>query len=315
MTTTETSPECSAVNKSRKPVLAVMGEFSVGKSTLTNLLLGSEPLPVKVTATQLPPVWISYGDQEPFREDLEGNIHPVDLGKIDEIPLEQTSVIRLFLKADILEMCDFIDMPGISDPNMSSDIWQRVIHHADGVLWCTHATQAWRQSEAAVWKAMSPDLFSKSYLLITRIDKLLTLKDRSRVEKRVRRETQGLFAEVFPISLTQAVAATDDREQWEQSGAEAFSQSLIDLLHKLNVSLEPPESPNLRKPVSENEGQETQKIFQLNARVKEEQPCQVAVSPVRVKLVSSAGTQSARPSRHERQSLTTEMNLANVRDV
>lgn len=315
MTTTETSPESSTANNSRKPVLAIMGEFSVGKSTLTNLLVGSDPLPVKVTATQLPPVWISYGDQEPFREDLEGNIHPVDLGKIDEIPLEQTSVIRLFLKADILEMCDFIDMPGISDPNMSSDVWQRVIHNADGVLWCTHATQAWRQSEAAVWKAMSPDLFNTSYLLITRIDKLLTLKDRSRVEKRVRRETQGLFAEVFPISLTQAVSATDDREQWEQSGAEAFSQSLIDLLHKLNESLEPQESPSLRKPVAENESQETQKIFQLNPRVKEEQPYHAAVSPVRVKVMSSAETQTARPPRHEQQSLTTEINLANVRDV
>ncbi len=315
MTNTEQSPESSTVNNSRKPVLAIMGEFSVGKSTLTNLLVGSDPLPVKVTATQLPPVWISYGDQEPFREDLEGNIHPVDLGKIDEIPLEQTSVIRLFLKADILEMCDFIDMPGISDPNMSSDVWQRVIHNADGVLWCTHATQAWRQSEAAVWKAMPHDLFSKSYLLITRIDKLLTLKDRGRVEKRVRRETQGLFAEVFPISLTQAVAATDDREQWEQSGAEAFSLSLIDLLQKLNESLEPPETPNLRKPVAADESQEPQKIFQLNPKANDEQPCQVAVSPARVKVVSSAGTQTARPPRHARQPLTTETNLANVRDV
>jgi hypothetical protein len=97
----------------RKPRLAIMGEFSVGKSTLSNLLLGASPLPVKVTATQLPPVWISHGDQAPYREDLDGNTSPVDLDNLAQVPLEETAVIRIFLASDILEMCDLIDMPGI----------------------------------------------------------------------------------------------------------------------------------------------------------------------------------------------------------
>ena len=46
----------------RRPRVCLMGEFSAGKSTLSNLLLGAEALPVNVTATQLPPVWISEGD-------------------------------------------------------------------------------------------------------------------------------------------------------------------------------------------------------------------------------------------------------------
>ena len=64
--------DASVPEESSKPVIAIMGEFSVGKSTLSNLLIGSNPLPVKVTATQLPPIWLSYGEQDPFREDLDG---------------------------------------------------------------------------------------------------------------------------------------------------------------------------------------------------------------------------------------------------
>ena len=231
-----TSP-ISESSAPRKPRIAIMGEFSVGKSTLSNLLIGSNPLPVRVTATQLPPVWLSYGDQDAYREDLEGKIFPVDIDRLDQVPLEDTSVIRIFIKADVLELCDLIDMPGISDPNMSPEVWQRVLHNADGVLWCTHATQAWRQTEAAVWKSMPPELFNTSLLLVTRIDKLLTEQDRQKVIKRVRRETEGLFSGLFPISLTEALKGFEDQNLWEMSGAEAFTQSLVDLTHSISKKL------------------------------------------------------------------------------
>lgn len=222
--------------RATKPVIALMGEFSVGKSTLSNLLIGAEPLPVKVTATQLPPIWISWGDDAPYREDLNGNDIPVDINNLADVPLSETSVIRIFMKSEVLQLCDLIDMPGISDPNMSSEVWESVISHADGVLWCTHATQAWRQSEAAVWNSLDPELHEKSLLLVTRIDKIRTETDRRKVIKRVERETQGLFAGIFPISLTEAIAAKGQREPWAKCGGEALIDGLIELTMKLSNS-------------------------------------------------------------------------------
>ncbi|MCK4712554.1 MAG: dynamin family protein [Marinosulfonomonas sp.] len=256
----------------RKPRIALMGEFSAGKSSLCNLLMGKRRLLEKVTATQLPPVWLSYGDTAPYREDLDGERHPIDLDRLMDIPLEETLLVRIFVESDILTLCDLIDMPGISDPRMASEVWERTTHLADGVLWCTHATQAWRQSEAGVWASMPEKLRERSFLLLTRFDKIMNDKDRLRVLKRVRNETQGLFAKFFPISLTRAMAAAEDYDKWVASGAAAFTDSFIELINKLAKEQTEP-ADTQRTPVGhipaagEDSNTETKQVYAQPQRV------------------------------------------------
>ncbi|WP_244520711.1 dynamin family protein [Aliiruegeria lutimaris] len=217
-----------------------MGEFSAGKSTLTNLLIGSNALPVKVTATQLPPVWLCHGSGAPHGVDRNGDRFNVDLARIGDIPLERTQYLRVERHSNVLELCDIIDFPGISDPNMPAELWQQVISEADAVLWCSHAVQAWRQSEAAAWEELPAHLQERSLLLLTGIDKLVEERDRQRVLSRIRRETDGLFADVFPISLTRALAAGEDRDAWEASGAERFMTALLELIMSFSPGAEQP---------------------------------------------------------------------------
>lgn len=221
----------------RKPRIALMGEFSAGKSTLSNLLLGARPLPERVTATRLSPVWMSHGTQAPYRVALDGSKEPISLDKLDTIAVEDTRVIKLFFDVDVLQICDLIDFPGISDPNMSPEVWQRMLEEVDGVLWCTHATQAWRQSEAAVWETMPELVREHSALLITRFDKLTTERDRFRVQARLKSETKDLFAQTIPISLTGALAAADDYDAFEASGGIALLQYFIPMVEKIQANI------------------------------------------------------------------------------
>ena len=233
----------------RKPRLALMGEFSAGKSTLSNILLGQSPLPMRVTATRLPPVYISYGPEQAILVGRDGREEPFDLSDLDEVDLERTRMIRLFLEADALQICDLIDMPGISDPNMDAEVWQAVFSLADSVVWCTHATQAWRQSEAATWDMIRHETNGDNILLITQIDKLSSERDRARVLHRVMRETEDQFAEIFPVSLLQALNAGDDVDIWAESGAARFTEKLVEMLLEPTHLADRPDPAGL--PVSE----------------------------------------------------------------
>ncbi|MBP9049458.1 MAG: dynamin family protein [Tabrizicola sp.] len=242
----------------RKPRIAIMGEFSSGKSTLCNVLMGAKPLLEKVTATQLPPVWLSYGPDDAYTMGLDGHAYDLDLAELDRVSLETTEHVRIFMKSDILRYCDLIDMPGISDPSMSSEVWERMAHLADAVLWCTHATQAWRQSESGVWSTFPQEMRQNSILLITRFDKILGDSDRAKVVKRVKQETESLFSEVFPVSLLQAMRAGEDAEKWRSSGAADFTQALFDIIHRI-VDEGHPEPGDADKPtITPDSGDETE---------------------------------------------------------
>ena len=242
----------------RKPRIAIMGEFSSGKSTLCNVLMGAKPLLEKVTATQLPPVWLSYGPDDAYTMGLDGHAYDLDLSELERVSLETTEHIRIFMKSDILRYCDLIDMPGISDPSMSSEVWERMAHMADAVLWCTHATQAWRQSETGVWSTFPKEMQHNSILLITRFDKIINDSDRGKVVKRVKQETEGLFAEVYPVSLLQAMRAGDDEEKWQSSGVDAFTRALFDTIHRLIDEGKPEKGDEDKPAIQPDPGDETE---------------------------------------------------------
>jgi GTPase SAR1 family protein len=217
-----------APNAGQKPKVAILGEFSSGKSTLANVLLGRVSSPVRVTATQVPPIWYTHGEGDPIVVDSEGQETEISLSEVASVPVEGTQFVRVFLDAPVLEHLDFIDMPGSSDPNMSPDIWNAILPQADALIWCTPATQAWRQSEAAIWDEVDPDIQQRSVLLVTRIDKVLSDVDRARLMKRIRRETADTFRDIFAVDL---LSATRDLEAGSSAeGTQAVEAAIETLL-------------------------------------------------------------------------------------
>ncbi len=200
-----TSPEPfeteEKANETRRARVVVLGEFSAGKSTLINLLTGAHSLRTQVTATQMPAVWISYGTGDSYGVDLAGKKHPIDLLNPDSISVSETAYIRSFVEAPALKLCDFIDTPGNSDPNIASEAWERVAKIADIAIWCSPSTQAWRQSELSAWKEVPGHVRAKSILLLTRADKLTNETDRKKVLRRVQHEASDQFTHIHMASL------------------------------------------------------------------------------------------------------------------
>ncbi|KIC40534.1 hypothetical protein RA27_12165 [Ruegeria sp. ANG-R] len=219
----------------RKPVFALMGEFSAGKSTLMNFLLRKQALPTQVTATQLPPIWFSWGKRPAYVKRHDGSTENIELDELEQVGVNDAQFIRIFLEADILEAVDLIDTPGISDPKISTDVWQRAVGQANGVLWCTHSTQAWRETERATWVALPERLQHKSLLLITRAD-ALGQKDRQKVLRRVNREAGHLFNRTILFSARDAIMARDktgDAELWSRSGGGKMVDSFLEITEQI----------------------------------------------------------------------------------
>ncbi len=218
---------------SRKPCIALMGEFSAGKTTLTNLLVGEDVLPTRVTATQLPPVWMSYGEPRAWYVDTEGQRHDLSFDDLHGVPVDGVRYIRLFCKGRILETIDLIDTPGISDPNIPKAVWEMAVGYVNAVIWCTHSTQAWRESERSAWESLPERLRENSVLLATRSDKLLPA-ERERVARRLRREAGDMFRNIIMFSAQDALRAASAEnagDLWSESGGEALLAALHEVAH------------------------------------------------------------------------------------
>lgn len=214
----------------RKPRIALMGEFSAGKSTLMNLLLGCDPMPVRITATRVPPVWVSHGARGSTLVREDGMDVSFDGTDISQAPLEGCELIRFTMESDILNLCDLIDIPGISDPNLRHETWLSMIEEVDCVIWCTHATQAWRQSEAALWEQVSQQVKGPNHLVVTQFDKLRSERDRTRVLARLEAEACEVFDAIVPIATLEAINAGLDETAWRNSGGADLIERMVAML-------------------------------------------------------------------------------------
>ncbi|MBB96649.1 MAG: hypothetical protein CML68_18875 [Rhodobacteraceae bacterium] len=191
----------------RRPRLMIAGEFSAGKTALINGLLGSRVLPSNVTATALPPVWLVSGAPAQLAVDLGGKSREIDA--LTDAAVDDTHYCVMTCPSPFLDRFDLIDTPGNSDPNISSESWERMLDYADAVIWCTNATQAWRQSEKSVWCEMPDRLLAHATLLVTHADRITEDRSMQRVLRRMNRETGSYFSTILMASLLK----TDDLDR------------------------------------------------------------------------------------------------------
>lgn len=228
-----------------KPVYALMGEYSAGKSTLLNLLLDQNALPTKVTATNLPPVWLTYSETATCQGlRFDGVLEDVDLEDTSDDIRDHYLVLRMGVTSDRLKEADIIDTPGISDPKLEKGALNFLGDYMDFVLWLSAANQAWRQSEKMAWTSFPDALRENSVMLLTRADKLRGPKDLQKVHKRCTTETATLFREIVPLMTTKAAAvAHDDRSgdqnnAWVSTGGAALETSLAASLQNATMARE-----------------------------------------------------------------------------
>jgi Dynamin family len=176
-----------------KPRLIVLGEGNAGKTSLVNLLLDQTLLPVSVLANTRRPLVLRFAQS--FVVTAVTPLGRLDLGHGDIEPQHGSSLQRfeVGLPNPRLASFDLVDTPALST-SVQLDPLQ--LGAADLLLWCTVATQAWKESERRLWMTIGKRHHRRAILVATHIDNLRSDDDRNKIRARLTAETADCFASI-----------------------------------------------------------------------------------------------------------------------
>ena len=218
--------------------VAVVGEFSKGKSTLLNALLGEEIQPVRDIPCSGTVTVLKYGPQQrvicKYKDGREEEISPQQykdkasiseeaaLGSVGDA-IVYSEIKEIIFEHPNLELCtngvEIIDSPGLNEQAERTLVTEQVLKTTDAVIFLTHAQNALTEKERELLlylkKELNPgkdDEGAKSiFVLVNFADLLRREESRKQVRQRVETivKSQNLIAGENRIHFISAQSALD----------------------------------------------------------------------------------------------------------
>jgi uncharacterized tellurite resistance protein B-like protein len=218
--------------------VAVVGEFSKGKSTLLNALLGEEIQPVRDIPCSGTVTVLKYGPQQrvicKYKDGREEEISPQQykdkasiseeaaLGSVGDA-IVNSEIKEIIFEHPNLELCtngvEIIDSPGLNEQAERTLVTEQVLKTTDAVIFLTHAQNALTEKERELLlylkKELNPgkdDEGPKSiFVLVNFADLLRREESRKQVRQRVETivKSQNLIAGENRIHFISAQSALD----------------------------------------------------------------------------------------------------------
>lgn len=207
-----------------KPMkVAIIGQFSSGKSTFLNALLGKEILPSGITPVTAKVCEITYGDEVGLEIHYKNNAvvnKPISyLGEVDEIENLKISYYKLFVPLELLKVVSFLDTPGFNSQNESdTETTNTILESVDGIIWLTLIDNVGKNSEKEILQTHVKRYAHKSLCVLNQKDRLKSEEEINTSIEYAKRAFEGFFEEVIAISAKQAL----DSINLAQKDSESF---------------------------------------------------------------------------------------------
>jgi len=185
---------------SRPPCIVFLGASNSGKTTAANSLLGDGLLPTGVIANTRFPTLVRYNDQtQAVAVTMTGHRYALS----DEtLPSQPLALIEVGLPNPRLKSIEILDTPARFDADCLGDI--PGLSPVRIPVWCTVATQAWKESERRCWTALEPRARRNALLVVTGIDRIAIPAEIERLMARLKTD-----AAIHFTGLTYAAIASD----------------------------------------------------------------------------------------------------------
>ncbi len=192
-------------NQCKNFKVLVMGEFSAGKSTMINALIGEPILPERALTATAIITEIKYGETKkaviyPIKGKWKGGDEPFEVpvtelrkyllinhsfkdessdaagydysntmeGNVIASPFERAEV---FMPIEILkDGVEIIDSPGLNDPASHGDITHKYLPNVHAIIYCVNGLRAYSQSEKVVIEDLAVKHYTTPIFLVTRYD-------------------------------------------------------------------------------------------------------------------------------------------------
>lgn len=221
--------------------IAIIGQFSSGKSTFLNALLGQEILPSGITPITAKICHIVYGNDYTLEIHYKnGNIATKPLHYMSEVSEDQNAKIafyKLYAPLELLKSMSFLDTPGFNSQNQSdTDTTNAVLESVDGIIWLALIDNVGKQSEREIITTHIKRYASKSLCVLNQKDRLKNEDEIHTSLEYAKKAFSGLFEDIIAISAKNALHSYNPSENLSTSQAEQLFQdsniqSVVTFLH------------------------------------------------------------------------------------
>ncbi|MBD2576843.1 dynamin family protein [Oscillatoria sp. FACHB-1406] len=236
---TEEAQQIHEKSKSQRFRLSVVGEFSQGKSTLLNVLLGEEIQPVRAIPCSGVVTVLKYGKQKrvvccyrdgreeeiPFDQYQEKATISEEVALEDEVEeLLKSELVEIVLEHPDLDMCrygvEIVDSPGLNEHPARTMLTQQLLKETDAVIFLTNASRPLTEGERNLIHSLRIQLnggrveepTDNLFIVVNFIDLLRREKDFQDVKRRIEKfvyEQQKIVREKNRVHYISAQAALE----------------------------------------------------------------------------------------------------------
>ncbi|QCD44590.1 dynamin family protein [Campylobacter mucosalis] len=198
--------------------VAIIGQFSSGKSTFLNALLSRDILPTGVTPVTAKLTHIKYAPNYSLRVDYQnGRELSLDISEIGKfvdqrIFTDDIKEICIYAPLPILKRINFIDTPGLNSlSNADTQVTKGVIDDVCAVIWLSLIDNAARASELSDITEFLKDKQKSAICVLNQKDKL-NEQELQNVLSHAKTTFGDQFLDIIAISAKQACKAMQDND-------------------------------------------------------------------------------------------------------
>lgn len=199
--------------------VAIVGQFSSGKSTFLNALLSKDVLPTGITPVTSKVNFINYAKS--FKLKITYKSGATEFHSIEHLAkftdqreaIEDVKYISISAPVEILKDISFVDTPGLnSQSKFDTDTTNSILRDVDGIIWLGLIDAVAKKTELDILDKYLPNYANKSVCLLNQKDRLSSDEVDTALEY-AKKNYKNYFSKIIAISAKQALDSRINQKQ------------------------------------------------------------------------------------------------------